>query len=346
MRFEPASGPLRRGRDVVTLRPKSAAVLALLVAHAGEVVSKRELLDQVWPDGYVGDAVLSVCVNELRQALGDDARRPRFVATAHRRGYQLVAEVSSTPLELEPPPPLFVGRAPALATLGAWWEQAQRGQRAIGFVAAPGGVGKTALLDAFVHGVRAHPRPPLVARGDCVEQYGYGPGEPYLPVLAALTDLCHGPGGGAVREVLRGCAPTWLAQRPELYGDAEPAPPEPRAAARPTERMLRELAVALETLTACRRMVLVLEDLHAGDRSTTELLSYLARRREPARLLLLASYRPAEVIARGHPLHGVVQDLRAHRLCGPRSAVRGTSCCPVPPAAPGRPAAAGASARS
>jgi len=84
-------------------------------------------------------------------------------------------------------------------------------------------------------------------------------------------------------------------------------------------RMLRELAEALEALTADRPLVLVLEDLHWSDRSTVEFLAYLGQRQEPARLLVLGTYRPVEVMLRAHPLRGMVQELhgrgQAVELC-------------------------------
>src|SRR5215471_14321926 len=79
--------------------------------------------------------------------------------------------------------------------------------------------------------------------------------------------------------------------------------------------MLRELAEALEAITAARPLVLVLEDLHWSDTATLSLLAYLARRREPARLLLLGTYRPVDVIMHGHPLQTVRQELALHGQC-------------------------------
>jgi predicted ATPase len=79
--------------------------------------------------------------------------------------------------------------------------------------------------------------------------------------------------------------------------------------------MLREMAEAVEALTAESPMALVLEDLHWSDYSTLDLISYLARRREPVRLMVVGTYRPVEVILSEHPLKGVKQDLQAHRLC-------------------------------
>jgi predicted ATPase len=81
------------------------------------------------------------------------------------------------------------------------------------------------------------------------------------------------------------------------------------------ERMLRELAEALEVLTAEHPLVLVLEDLHWSDLSTADLLTAVAQRREAARLLVLGSYRPADVVISGHPLKAVKQELQLHRQC-------------------------------
>src|SRR5262249_6066363 len=72
---------------------------------------------------------------------------------------------------------------------------------------------------------------------------------------------------------------------------------------------------AVEAITAERPLVLCLEDLHWSDTSTLELLSVLARRREPARLLVIGTYRPVDVIVQAHPLGTVKQELQLHELC-------------------------------
>jgi predicted ATPase len=81
------------------------------------------------------------------------------------------------------------------------------------------------------------------------------------------------------------------------------------------ERMLREMAEALEVLTVERPLVLVLEDLHWSDYSTLDLLSFVAQRREQARLMMVATYRPVEVFSRDHPLKGVKQELQVRGQC-------------------------------
>jgi predicted ATPase len=79
--------------------------------------------------------------------------------------------------------------------------------------------------------------------------------------------------------------------------------------------MVRELAEALEALTAAQPVLLVLEDLHWSDTSTVEAIALLARRRETARLLVLGTYRPAELIIHDHPLKMVKQELMIHGQC-------------------------------
>ena len=79
--------------------------------------------------------------------------------------------------------------------------------------------------------------------------------------------------------------------------------------------MLREMAEAIETLASKSPLLLVLEDLHWSDYSTLDLISYLARRPDPARLMVIGTYRPVDVILVDHPLKGVKRELQAHSLC-------------------------------
>lgn len=96
-RLDEAEQRLLRGSAPVPLNPKSFAVLAYLSRHAGRLVTKDDLFAAVWSDTVVSDATLTSCIKEVRKALGDDARRPTFVETAHRRGYRFVAAVASVP---------------------------------------------------------------------------------------------------------------------------------------------------------------------------------------------------------------------------------------------------------
>jgi tetratricopeptide (TPR) repeat protein len=203
----------------------------------------------------------------------------------------------------------MVAREAELAQLSQRWEQARQGRRQVVFITGEAGIGKTTLVDAFVAQVAATDTV-SISRGHCIEHYGTG--EAYLPLLEVLSYLGRGPEGAQLCALLRQQAPSWLLQLPALVSDAEVAALQRRASGATRERMLRELAEAIEALTAARFLVLVLEDLHWSDRSTLDWLAYITRRRQAARLLLLGTYRPTDAIAHGHPVHTLTQDLLLH----------------------------------
>jgi serine/threonine-protein kinase len=87
---------LRQGHIEIPLPPRVLGVLELLLARAGEVVARQELIDSVWKEAFVTDTSLAEAVSVLRQALGDDPQAPRYIQTVHRRGYRFVAPVTET----------------------------------------------------------------------------------------------------------------------------------------------------------------------------------------------------------------------------------------------------------
>ena len=93
-RLDATNEQLSQGVQAIPLRPKAFAVLAHLVEHAGQLVTKQQLLEAVWPGTFVTDAVLKDSIRQLRDALGDDAESPRFIETAHRRGYRFIGRIS------------------------------------------------------------------------------------------------------------------------------------------------------------------------------------------------------------------------------------------------------------
>jgi adenylate cyclase len=90
-RFDIQTGRLWAGSQEIRLTPKASAVLKELVTHAGAPVSKEDFFASVWSGTAVGDDALTSCIQELRRALEDDAKQPRFIETRHRRGYRFVA---------------------------------------------------------------------------------------------------------------------------------------------------------------------------------------------------------------------------------------------------------------
>jgi tetratricopeptide (TPR) repeat protein len=263
--------------------------------------------------------VLKTHLRQIRRALGDSVRAPRFIETVHRRGYRFIAGVHqpSGPAPDQPPrlasaTPGIVGRHGELGRLHDCLERAQRGQRQIVFVTGEPGIGKTSLVRAFWGALEGRGDLRLAA-GQCIEPYGAG--EPYLPILEAMSRLCRAPGGARVVDVLTRHAPSWLAQMPGLLTTADGDARRPPATGATPQRMLREMAEAFETLGQERPLVLWLEDLHWADYSTLDLIAYLARRSGAARVMLLATYRPVHSGSSEQPLGAVEEDLLLHGQC-------------------------------
>ena len=135
-----------------------------------------------------------------------------------------------------------------------------------------------------------------------------------MPVLEAFGRLCRAPDGASLLALLTQHAPTWLAQLPALLNPTELAQVQQRVQGTTHQRMLRELADALEVLTTDHPLVLVLEDLHWSDVSTLEFLDSLARRQEQARLMVIGTYRPSD-LPRAHPLQKLTHELHVRGLC-------------------------------
>jgi DNA-binding winged helix-turn-helix (wHTH) protein/predicted ATPase len=176
---DPHNKCLRRGAQIVKLKPRTFDVLHFLVERAGQLVTREELFNALWVKTYVGETTLSNRISELRKALSDTTKPARYIETIHRRGYRFIAPLSTTPpvvqgsrfqvsglqkreerrgmgtLNVERGTHL-VGRDAELAQLHQWLEKAQCGERQIVFVTGEPGIGKTTLIEAFLFGVQEH----------------------------------------------------------------------------------------------------------------------------------------------------------------------------------------------
>jgi DNA-binding winged helix-turn-helix (wHTH) protein len=174
-RFDPAQGQLWRGTHTVKLLPKAVAVLRYFVEHPGQLVTKDDLFQAIWPETVVSEATLTSCIQELRQALRDDARKPRYIETVHRRGYRFLPALTILPVSSQqlavssqredsrdpsavrtPHSALsLVGREAELQQLHGWLEKALQGERQLVFVTGEPGIGKTTLVEAFLQSLES-----------------------------------------------------------------------------------------------------------------------------------------------------------------------------------------------
>jgi DNA-binding winged helix-turn-helix (wHTH) protein len=316
-RLDTANHCLWHAEERVSLAPKAFDVLRYLVEHPGRIVTQDEILEAVWPETYVNPELIKKYILGIRKVLGDSPNKPVFIENIPKRGYQFVATVSDEGTAGSPDPPLFpskkmVGRDTALDELEHYLNMAQEGRRQLIFVTGEAGIGKTMLVDVFHQRTASRPNVRM-ARGQCVE--GFGGKEAYYPMLEALGQLIRETDTSPVAQTLAKRAPTWWVQFPSLVKveGREALQREILGATR--TRMVREICEALEAITAEHPLVVIFEDLHWVDPSTLDLISALARRREPAKLMLLGTYRPTDVALFQTQLKGLKQDLQVHQLC-------------------------------
>lgn len=302
---------LWRGSKRIAVRPRPFAVLEYLVEHPGRLISHDEILDALWPETFVQPQILRTYMLDLRKVLGDDAAEPKYIETLPKRGYQFVAAVSTySPSAVKAADSAaetgaslssaaLAGREAELARLRAEFRSASGGQRRVGWVTGETGIGKTTLVDAFLSELEASGST-TVARGQCVE--GLAAREAYYPVTEALRELCAS--AQAACAALARLAPVWLSALGR--GDAG------ERMVAPQERLPGNVMAALEAIAAEIPLVLVFEDVQWADAFTLDLLSALARRRGPARLLIVATVRTQGDAAQSQ--QRLMQDLVTRQL--------------------------------
>lgn len=167
-----AAYEVERDGEPVELEPQAMDLLLYMVERRGQLLTKAELLDNVWGDQFVGDAALATRIKQVRAALGDDGRSQRVIQTVHGRGYKFIGELTpaatdtaAAPLDVTPPPERhnippprteMVGRVELLDEVA----DSLAASRLVNLVGL-GGAGKTTtaqtvgrrVVDRFEHGV-------------------------------------------------------------------------------------------------------------------------------------------------------------------------------------------------
>ena len=130
-----------------------------------------------------------------------------------RRHRSSIEALRPASLYIAPEPLRLVGRFAELELLARHFDQARSGRRQLVFVTGEPGIGKSSLADAFLEQLQTA-RAAKIAHGQCLDHHGAG--EPYLPLIEALTRLAEGRDGRGIKEILSAQAPSWLAQMPSL----------------------------------------------------------------------------------------------------------------------------------
>jgi tetratricopeptide (TPR) repeat protein/predicted Ser/Thr protein kinase len=209
--------------------------------------------------------------------------------------------------------PLTVGRERQLAELRSAFDTAIQGRGQILSVAGEPGAGKTTLVEQFLSDLATDGRRCRIARGRCSERLAGT--EAYVAWLEALTDAVR-EGTGGVARVMKALAPTWYLQvAPLASGDQSVERLKAESSAASQERLKRELAALLQELCRSEPMVLLFDDIHWADASTVDLLSFVADRIETTPVLVIATYRPSDLLLAKHPFVQLKQGLRMRGMC-------------------------------
>ena len=136
---------LQRAGALQHVEPQVFEVLAYLIRHRDRLVTKHELMDQVWHDRFISDSAITSRIKAARRATGDDGERQNVIRTVHGRGYRFVAEVAqpvSRPEPMQTATAGFVGRNAELAVLWASLAAAESGSRQLMLISGEPGIGK------------------------------------------------------------------------------------------------------------------------------------------------------------------------------------------------------------
>jgi predicted ATPase len=215
----------------------------------------------------------------------------------------------------------IVGRERELAFLHKAWRRALEGHGSTILVSAEAGAGKSTLITRFLTEARASTPDALVISAMCSEQYGAG--EPYQPFVETFRYLMGDRGGRkrrSLREIAGQLAPYWVAAIPlagEVIAASMATVSELRqafqkggtAAAPSEEALFFQYTELFLSAAAQMPLVLFIDDLHWADAASVSLLSHLARRVEKERVLILGTYRPADVDLSRHPIRAARLEL-------------------------------------
>jgi DNA-binding winged helix-turn-helix (wHTH) protein/tetratricopeptide (TPR) repeat protein len=275
---------LRFDGQPVDVQRRVFDLLAHLVRHDGEAVSRQDLLDVVWRDVAVEDGSITRAIRLVRGLLSMDPSTADALETIRGHGYRIRLPSGAHPSVETPTPrvnaprpdPSFYGRREEMLALHRCIEQSMQDLPQLALVSGEAGIGKTSLVDrALAIGDKRQ----RIGRGVCTEHYGVG--EPFLPMLQALGEALD------------------AGSRPLVWEGAFSV-----------HQLTNRIVAAIET----HPIVLIIEDVHWSDASTLDALSHLLSNVRQPGLAIIATWRSSDA---GH--HEALEAMRAELVAKGRA---------------------------
>lgn len=337
---------LFRSQKIVALEPQACRVLLYLVENQDRLVTKEELLENVWRDVFTTDDVLKKAVSQIRRALADDAENPSFVQTLHRRGYRFIHSVqenitdgagapANLPTAAPLPAPLksqnsfeiqlsandgdpdfdqLVGRAVEMELLQTEFRRVLRGRGQPILIAGDPGAGKTQLAGRFERWATTQQNAVcLRARFFDYEAARVSSSDLFLDLLReALTKLSPENTQKPLDLRLALETQTGVVLPNELFASGV-AEANRLNAQSDAFRIVAPLAECFVRLSEKQPLVLVFDDLQWADEISLKIIGYLMRTAARAPLMIVALARRAEVNSPNHQISVWLQTQAVYR---------------------------------
>lgn len=300
---------LSRDGQLIAMQPRVFDTLRYLLEHRDRIVSKQELLRELWSGQRLNSAAVPWCISHARRALGQRGDDNTFIQTIPRRGYRFVAEVqcsAATPVReriargvTTPAQPPFVGRARPLRQLCAALDEAAAGRGGLVLLSGEAGIGKTRCTVEFE--AAAHAAGVSAWIGRCID---HGAAPACWPFIQILRAACDDPT----------LAPADESLMRRLLCELAPAGAESQAPLTDAERFwfLDRIGRVLLSAAGARTRLIIIDDLHCADESSLRALSMLSLSVRRSRLLMVATARDQCVAGGGHAAAALATRLRPH----------------------------------
>ncbi len=319
---------LRREGERVQIGPRAFDVLAYLIRHRDRAISKHELVSKVWGVVALSPAAVPTCIGEVRRALGDGGGPNGLIVTVPKRGYRfaatarlrLEAATSSGTFETSFDDGLravgspFVGRERELTAMAMALAEAQARRPRLVFLAGEAGIGKTRTAEEFVARSREQGCGGIISR--CHEGDGAPAFWPWEQIVRACVELSNDSGPSDALESLLTLLAPLLPENPGRAASDSPSltSHDPQG---PRFRLFDAVARLLERASERQPLVIMIDDLHRADPASVQLLEFVIRELRDAQILIVGTYRDAELPAdavAGRVFASLIREPRARVL--------------------------------